>query len=149
MAKHKITDKLKEGVSIEEIENFTRKYTNEVLAAAALIIGSVSSAFDWFTGPKLTIFFFMLGTLLGIFFQEAVDRGLKQLYAFTFKQEKTTQMILGAVKIIIAIFIPFVLFGMYGLFAGTAYHYFTHSSQYSQENLRSRSKKETSGEEHD
>jgi hypothetical protein len=59
-----------------------------------------------------------LGIILGIFFPVPVERGLKQIYGFVFKQEKSTQLILAGVKIVIAIFIPFVLFGLAGLLAG-------------------------------
>jgi hypothetical protein len=40
-----------------------------------------------------------------------------------------TQLILGSVKIIIAIFIPFALFAIMGLLAGTSYHYYTRRGQ--------------------
>jgi hypothetical protein len=149
MAKNKFTDKIKEGVSVHEIEHFARKHTMEVLAVAALVIGAISSAWDFFTGPKLTIFLFTLGAVLGIFFPNPVEKGMRQLYNFACKQEKTTQIIFGAVKIVVAIFIPFVLFGIFGLLSGTAYHYFTRHSQGSSGGTSHREKRENTDEEHD
>lgn len=124
MNKNKFTDKLKEGVSVKEIEEFTRKHTTEVFMVLALIIATASSCWDFFTGPRLTIFFMALGSAIAVLFPVQIDRGLKRLYGFAFKQEKTTQIIIGAVKIVIAIFIPFLFFGILGLLAGSSYHYY-------------------------
>jgi hypothetical protein len=148
MAKNKFTEKLKEGVSVHEIEQFARTYTMEVFTVAALVIGAISSAWDFFTGPKLTIFLFTIGAILGIFFPTPVEKGLKSLYHFAYKQEKTTQVIFGAVKIIVAIFIPFVLFGIFGLLAGTAYHYYNRHAQTSGTPPH-HVHRESSGDEHD
>lgn len=149
MAKNKIVDKLKEGISVQEMEDFARKHTTEVFTVLAILIGTISSMYDFFTGPKLTILFLALGTFLGIFFPVPVEKGLKQLYGFTFKQEKMTQVVIGAVEIIIALFIPFLLFGILGLLAGTSYHYYTRHAQIMEENKPPRSGRHTSGDEHD
>jgi len=129
MDKNKVADKLKEGVSVKEIEDFTRKHTTEVFSVLAIIVATASSCWDFFTGPKMTIFFTALGCILAVLFPVQVERGLKQFYNFVLKQEKTTQMIVGAVKVVIGIFIPFLLFGILGLLAGTSYHYFVRQAQ--------------------
>ena len=108
---------------------FRRKYTTEVFTVVAIVIGAISSMFDFFAGPSLTILFTAIGVILGIFFPAPVENGLKQLYGFIFKQEKTTQIIIGAVQIVIGLFIPFLLFGVVGLLAGTSYHYYTRHAQ--------------------
>jgi len=149
MAKNKFTEKLKEGVSVHEIEQFARTYAMEVFTVAALVIGAISSAWDFFTGPKLTIFLFTIGTILGIFFSTPVEKGLKSLYHFSYKQEKTTQIIFGAVKIIVAIFIPFVLFGIFGLLAGRAYHYYTRHAHSDMGTPPQHTHRDSSGDEHD
>jgi hypothetical protein len=78
-----------------------------------------------------------------------VEKGLKQFYSFTFKQEKMTQLIIGCVKIVVGLFIPFVLFGFIGLLAGTSYHYYTRHAQVMSQN-RPGSQRESSDEsEHD
>jgi hypothetical protein len=149
MAKNKIVDKLKEGVSVDELEGFARKHTTEVFSVLALIIAAISSSFDFFTGPKITIFFTAIGALLAIFFPAPVERGLKQLYTFTFKQEKMTEIILGCVKIVISIFIPFLYFGLVGLLAGTSYHYYIRHAQIISDNKPRESRRHDSGGEHD
>ena len=149
MDRNKFTDKLKEGVSVQEIEEFARKHTTEVFSVLALIIGAISSTFDFFTGPGWTIIFTSLGAIVGVFFPAPVERGLKQLYSFTLKQEKTTEMILGGVKIVVALFIPFIYFGLVGLLAGTSYHYYLRHAQIINENKPPRSRRGASGDEHD
>ncbi len=129
MNKTKFTEKLKDGVSVKEIEEFTRKHTTEVFSVLAIIIATASSSWDFFTGPKTTIFFTALGCVLAVLFPVPIERGLKQFYNFVFKQDKNTQMIVGAVKVVIAIFIPFILFGLIGLLAGSSYHYFVRQGQ--------------------
>jgi hypothetical protein len=149
MTKNKLIDKFKEGVSVDELEGFARRHTTEVFSTLALIIGAISSSFDFFTGPKLTIFFLTIGILLGIFFPAPVEKALKQLYTFTFKQEKMTEIILGCVKILIAIFIPFINFGLTGLLAGTSYHYYIRHAQIVNDNKPKEFKKNSHDEEHD
>lgn len=124
-----LKDKLKEGVSVHEIESFTKKYMMETFFVIALVIGMVSSSFDFFTGPGLTIAFLTLGVLVGIFFPVPVEQGLKQFYAFAYKQEKLTQLIIGIVKMIIGLFVPFILFGAVGVLAASAYTYFIRHSR--------------------
>lgn len=148
MAKN-LMDKIKEGVSVQEVEDFARKYTTEVFTVLAIIIGSFSSMYDFFTGPKLTIAFLAIGMILGIFFPAPVEKGLKQFYSFSYKQEKMTQVVLGFVKIVLSLFIPFVLFGAFGLLAGTSYHYYTRQAQIMSESRPSKSHHSHSGEEHD
>ncbi len=145
----KLMDKIKEGVSVQEVEDFARKYTTEVFSVLAIAIGSISSMYDFFTGPKMTIFFIAVGVILGIFFPAPIEKGLKQFYSFSFKQEKTTQLILGLVKVIIGLFIPFVLFGFMGLLAGTSYHYYTRRAQIMSDNHPSKGHRGASGDEHD
>lgn len=144
----KLMDKIKEGVSVQEVEDFARKYTTEVFSVLAIVIGSISSMYDFFTGPKMTITFLAIGVIVGIFFPAPVEKGLKQFYSFSYKQEKTTQMILGLVKVVVGLFIPFVFFGFMGLLAGTSYHYYTRHAQIMGEN-RPKGHRGISGEEHD
>lgn len=142
-------DKIKEGVSVQEVEDFARKYTTEVFSVLAIAVGSISSMYDFFTGPKMTIIFIAIGVIAGIFFPAPVEKGLKQFYSFSYKQEKTTQMILGLVKVVVGLFIPFILFGFMGLLAGTSYHYYTRHAQIMSDNRPSKGHKGVSGDEHD
>ena len=149
MNKNKFIEKMKEGVSVREIEKFTRKHMVEVVTIAALIIATISSSWNFFTGPKLTIFVMALGVVLGTFFPDPIEKGIKQLFSFSNKQEKTTQIILGIVIFIVAIFIPFVIFGAAGLLSGTAFHYFMRLSLSGSETISPKKGKKPSGDELD
>jgi len=149
MGKNKFSEKLKEGISVREIEEFARHHTIEAFSILAIIIATITSCWDYFTGPRLSIFFAALGAIVTILFPVPIERYLKQLYSFTLKQEKSTQMIIGVVKIIVAIFIPFVLFGLIGLLAGSSYHYYIRHAQIMSENKPSQSERNESGSEHD
>lgn len=120
--KQKITDKLKEGVSVKEIEDFAKKYTSEVFSALAIFIATVSSLFDFFTGAGWSVLFAGLGAITGLIFPNQVDAALEKFYSMVKRQEKPTQFIIGTVKLVIAIFIPFVLFCLLGLIGGTSKH---------------------------
>jgi hypothetical protein len=140
----------KEGVSMQDIEHFAKKHTTEVFSILALIIAMVSSAFHFFTGPGLTIVFTTVGAILAILFPAPIQKGLRQLYQFTYRQDKTTEIVLGAVKIIVAIFIPFLYFGLIGLLAGGSYHYHIHSSRHARfERRDNNTHSNHTGDEHD
>lgn len=146
MGKNKFSEKLKEGVSVKEIEEFARHHTIEVFSVLAIIIATITSCWDYFTGPKLSIFFLALGTVVTILFPVPIERMLKQLYGFALKQEKSTQLMLGAVKIVVALFVPFILFGVVGLLAGSSYHYYIRHAQIMKENTPSKPKRGEGGE---
>ncbi len=121
MAK-KVTEKIKEGVSVEEIEKFARKYTNEVFLILALIIATISSVFGFFTGPSWSLIFAGLLAIIGVALPGQVGKFLKKLLKFQATSPKTTIIIIGIVRIVIAVFIPFILFAEIGLLAGYAFH---------------------------
>ncbi len=147
MAKN-LMDKIKKGISVEEMENFATKYTPEVFSGLAIVIGTVSSMYDFFTGPKLTLLLLAVGMVMGTFLPAPSEKWLKQYYSFAHKQEKTSQMVLGCVMIVVALFIPFILFGFIGLLAGTSYHYYTRHAQIMSENKPHKPHRST-GDEHD
>lgn len=145
----KLMDKIKEGVSVQEVEDFARKYTMEVFTVLAILFAAISGMYDFFTGAKMTITFAAVGVIVGIFFPIPAERGLKQFYSFAYKQEKTTQLVLGVVKIIVGLFVPFVIFGGIGLLAGTSYHYYTRHAQIVSENRPPKHTHRHTGDEHD
>ena len=122
-------DKLKESVTFQDLDGFRRKYSLEIFTVISLAVASVSSAWDFFTGPKLTIFFFALCVILAIFFPDQVQKAVRKNYSFLYSQESTTQMILNGVCIVMGVFVPFIIFGAFGLLAGLSFHYFSHQAQ--------------------
>ncbi|NGX51788.1 MAG: hypothetical protein KR126chlam5_00075 [Candidatus Anoxychlamydiales bacterium] len=121
MAK-KVTEKIKEGVSVEEIEKFARKYTNEVFLILALIIATISSVFGFFTGPNWSLILAGLLAIIGIALPVQVGKFLKKLLKFQATAPKTTIIIIGVVRIVLAVFVPLILFAEIGLLAGYSFH---------------------------
>lgn len=123
MAKQdKLTERFKEGVSVEEIEKFARKYTAEVFLVLAIIIATISSIFGFFTGPSWSVFFMGLFAIIGIVIPEQVGGIIQKLMKLHVKSEKITIIVIGIVRIIFAIFIPFIIFAELGLYAGYSFH---------------------------
>jgi hypothetical protein len=60
-----------------------------------------------------------------------------------------TEIIFGAVKIVVAIFIPFIYFAFLGFLAGNSYHYYIRHAQIISDNIPRSSRKEEKEEEHD
>jgi hypothetical protein len=145
----KLMDKIKEGVSVEEVETFARKYSTEVFAVLAVLIGAISSGMDFFTGPKIAIFFALIGMGLGVFFPVVIERSLKKFFGFANAQEKTTQFIIGGVQILVSLIVPFIIFGAVGLLAGTSYHYYVRHAEIMSANKPHKSSHKASGDEHD
>lgn len=123
--KKPFSSKLKEGVSVEELETFARKYTTEVFLILAIIIATISSIFNFFTGPGWSLSFAGIGAILSIAFPEAVVKIQRKVLELTSKQEKAAQISIGVIRLIIALFIPFILFAEIGFLAGLGFHRYT------------------------
>jgi hypothetical protein len=107
----------KKGVSVKEIEEFTKKHRYEVFFCALFVLTCIFSLVGHF-GSGWSIFFAMGGAVLGAIFPTKTDSLLKMVFKFVFKQDKTIQIVLGAVSLILAIFVPFIIFLIVGLVAG-------------------------------
>jgi chromate transport protein ChrA len=107
----------KKGVSVKEIEEFTKKHRYEVFFCALFVLTCIFSLFGHF-GEGWSIFFGMGGAVIGIIFPNKAESFLRTVFKFIFKQDKTIQIVLGAVALILAIFLPFVIFGVLGLIGG-------------------------------
>jgi hypothetical protein len=107
----------KKGVSVKEIEEFTKKHRYEVFFCALFVLTCIFSIFGHF-GGGWSIFFAMGGAVLGIIFPSKTESLLKMVFTFIFKQEKTIQIVLGAVSLLLAIFLPFIIFLVIGLIGG-------------------------------
>ncbi len=107
--------KIKEGVSIKEIEGFTKKHRFEVFFCLAFLLSCFFS-FVFFSGWNVILM--AIGGILGILFPEKIDSGLKRCSSFFLKQEDLTQLVLGIAGLIVAIFLPILTFFTLGLCGG-------------------------------
>ena len=108
--------KLKDGVSVKEIEGFAKKHRFEVFFCLMFVLACFFSFV--FFGTGWSVVFGVIGGIIGSIFPSRVERFAKWLFGFIAKQEKVTQMVLGGVILIIAVFLPFVIFFLMGLHGG-------------------------------
>lgn len=123
--KPSISEKLKEGVSMHEIETLARKYTIEAFVILAIIIATISSTWEFFIGAGWSLFFAGLGAIIGIALPEGITKMEKLYFNFIYKQEKPAQIAIGIVQIVIALFIPLIIFIQIGLLSGMSFHHFS------------------------
>jgi hypothetical protein len=110
-------DGKKEGVSVKEIEDFARKHRFEVFFCLLFILAAIFNFFSFFKAGW-SILLSAVGGCLSVAFPTKVDSLLKKMFQFLFKQDATLQLVLGVVCLIIAVFLPPVIFVLMGLFGG-------------------------------
>ncbi len=144
--KKPLGSQIKEGVSVEELETFARKYTTEVFLILAIIIASISSIFDFFTGPGWSLSFAGIGSILSIAFPDATIKIQRKLFEFLSRQDKTVQITIGIARLVLALFLPFILFAEIGFLAGIGFHRYAKHVHISEK--KSQVKAPSSDEEH-
>ncbi len=107
--------KIKEGVSVKEIEGFAKKYRFSVFCGLAILL---AYAFSWVFFVGWTSLFMAAGGIVGMLWSEQVEKFLVKAVAFFSKQEDTTQMILGAAGVVLSLFLPIVTFFVLGACGG-------------------------------
>jgi hypothetical protein len=107
----------KEGYTVKEIQQFTMKYKFEVFYGLLFIIASLFT-FVWHV--QLSIFLAALGGIAGVLFPQQVERVLHKISSFVTKQETITQLVMGIVCLVLAVFLPFLVFLLLGLNGGMA-----------------------------
>ena len=122
--KESIKEKLKEGVSFHELEGYTRKHTNELLIILAIFIAALSSMIGIFSGTGWAIGLASLAAIVSLIIPEPIIKFQKKFLGFLSKQEKTVQIVIGVVRLIIALFLPFIIFAELGLLAGVSFSFF-------------------------
>ena len=123
--KKSMTEKFKEGVSVQELEHFARKYLVEVFVIISVIIATISSSMHFFNGAGWSLMLGGIGAILSIALPAQIHKIEKIYFSFVSKQEQTAQIAIGAVQLIIALFLPFIIFAQLGMLAGISFHHFS------------------------
>jgi uncharacterized membrane protein len=108
-------NKLKEGMSIQEIESFAKKHRFEVFFSLAFILAAIFN-FVFFSGWSLLLA--AIGGIVGVAMPAFVEKVLTMILEFVLKQEKTTQIVLAAVSLVLCIFLPPLVFALLGISGG-------------------------------
>jgi hypothetical protein len=114
-------NKPKEGVSVKEMEAFAKKHRFEVFFCLAFILACFFTFVMW--GSGWSIIAAAVGAIIGVLISGKVTHFSKMVFGFIFKQEQSTQLVLGIVALILAIFIPPLYFLLLGLHGGKDMHH--------------------------
>ena len=116
----KMDKKLKEGVSVQELENFGKKYRFEIFFVLYFLLATLLTFI--FFGAAWSIFLAGIGGILGVWLPNKVEKAAKGAFQFIYKQEKATKLILAIVGVIVSFFLPPLVFFFLGLLGGTGMH---------------------------
>ncbi len=106
------------------MESFARKYVVEVLTMVAIVVAAFSAWAHLFWGTVgWSLLFLVIGAAAGLFWSKGIDQWMKKVYSFS-AASKVMMIGAGSVKILIALFVPFIYFAFLGAMAGTAYQYY-------------------------
>lgn len=107
--------KPKTGVSVKEIETFTKKHRFEVFFCLSLILSCFFN-FVFFDGWGTVAA--AVGGILGILFSSKVAELIQRFALFFHKQEDLTQLILGIAGLVLSVFLPILTFLVIGSCGG-------------------------------
>ena len=116
-------NKLKEGVSIKEIEEFAKKNRFDVFLCVLFFIACVFAFALWGTGWCVVAAF--IGTIVGILSSNQIEGLSKKGVLFLLKQESTTQIVLAVVLLVFAVILPLLYFFILGAHGGKSLHKLT------------------------
>lgn len=109
-------DHKKEGISVKDIENFTRQHRFEVFFCLAFVLAFFFGLIMY--GAWWSVLATIVGAIVGMLLPQKTSEFSRKAFAFFQKQEKTVQLILGIVLLILAVFLPPLIFLIIGLHGG-------------------------------
>ncbi len=107
--------KLKDGVSVKELESFAKKHRFELFFCLALLLSCLFN-FVFFVGWSMV--FGAAGGILGALFPKKIQGIFQGASCFFRKQEDLTQLVLTVVGLILAVFLPILTFFVLGAAGG-------------------------------
>jgi membrane associated rhomboid family serine protease len=111
----------KEGMTVQEIENIAKKYRFELVFALAFILSAIFAYF--FSVEGWSIFLSAVGGIVGICLPSYIEGFAKSCLRFVDKQEQVTQLIVGAIILVVSVFLSPLIFLLLGLMGGVEiYH---------------------------
>ncbi len=93
----------KDGFSVQELENFAKNNRFKLFVCLSLLLACFFS-FVFFS--FWNVIFIAAGGILGTLFPSKIESLFHKITEFCTKQENATQIVLGSVSLIVAIFLP-------------------------------------------
>lgn len=110
----------KEGLSVKELENFSKKHRLELFLCIFYFLAGVFGIFLW--RPTWCIILATVGAIIGALMPEKIRQMSMSVWQFVARQDKTTTIIIAVIAFVIAIFVPPLVFLLVGLHAGKSMH---------------------------
>lgn len=114
-------DKFKEGMSVQEIENFGKKFRLELFYSVLFILAAFFGALMY--APGWSVFLGGIGGIVGIWIPDKVGMLVEGIYSFLKKQNAAVTWIIIGVSYVIAIFLPMLIYLIAGLGASHALYF--------------------------
>ena len=106
----------KEGLSVKELEGFAKKHRVEVFLCLFFFLAGLFGLFLW--GPAWSVVLGTIGAIIGALIPAKIQQFARGVWQFVFRQDRTTMIIMAAVALVLAIFLPPIVFLHIGLHAG-------------------------------
>lgn len=110
--------KRNEGLTVKEISELGNKYRVEVFLCLLLVLTCIFNSI--FIGGYISILSATVGGIIGVLMHAKVEPLLRSMVRFPLQQQAATQIVIASAVLVIAIFLPFLIFLLLGLFAGQA-----------------------------
>lgn len=113
-------DEKKEGVTVQQIENFGKHHRIEIFFTIVFILSSFFSFL--FYGPGWSIYAAGIGAIVAVWIPKYICRIAHGAFHFCATQQKITRIVIGVAGFILSIFLPPLIFFCIGLMAGRSFH---------------------------
>jgi hypothetical protein len=111
----------KEGISVKELEGLVNKYRYEAFLVAMFVLAGIfGMGIIW--RCFWSILFAMIGAVVGALIPEKISKMLQSVTGFVLKQEKSTQLILAGVVLVLSILACPLVFLLMGAHGGKSIH---------------------------
>jgi hypothetical protein len=111
----------KEGISVKELEGLVSKYRYEAFLVAMFVLAGIfGMGIIW--RCFWSILFAMIGAVVGALIPEKISKMLQSVTSFVLKQDKSTQLILAGVILVLSILACPLVFLLMGLHGGKSIH---------------------------
>jgi len=106
----------KEGLSIKELEGYAKRHRMEVFFCLLFFLAGLFGLLLW--SPSWCVILAALGAITGALIPGKMQLFARSLWQFVFRQDRTTQIIMAAIALVLAVFIAPLIFLFIGLHAG-------------------------------
>ena len=115
--KNKDENQEKKGFTVSELEGTARKYASEIGISVIFAISAIF-ALIW-SRPMMvwSILLCMILAIVGVIIPDSMSKAINKAVDFIYK-EKIILIVTGVVLLVVAIFVPVLIFGLVGLLAG-------------------------------